>query len=241
MAHTFSGLASVLALGVVFFGVPTLLGTTSPFTINSAFAKQGGNGKGNGNGTGNGNASKSEKSSSTKSEKTEKNQRTAKAPQANLSTTIDPLNVANASADAFAKAPPDSRIGKLKAYYTANQAALKAKAAAEEIDAAAMRGAFENSSLPSVVSAYEALQADPANPALQDAYNQVVTNAVLTGEQIAAVESAYSEWRAAIESDTLAAKAALAAEAALYAAANKTVVSSETRMALDALLAGKIN
>ena len=85
------------------------------------------------------------------------------------------------------------------------------------------------------------MQAEPTDPGLQAAYNQVVTNAVLTGELIAAVESAYAEWQSALESDAIAAKAASAAEAALHTATNRTAISSETRMARDALLAGKIN
>jgi hypothetical protein len=234
LAYRFSKPASALALGAAFFVTPVLLGTTGPFTIDSAFAKQGGNGGGKGNGSGG--ASKGEKSSSTKAEK---NQKTAKAPKEALPT--EALVAASATAEAFANALPHSRIGKLKAYYVANQAALSAQAAAEETDAAAMRAAFETSALPSVVAAYEALQAAPANSAVLDAYNRIVTDAVLTGEQIAAVESTYADWRGALDADATAAEAASKAEAALHAAANKTPVSVETRTALDTLLAGKFN
>jgi hypothetical protein len=234
LAYRFSKPVSALALGAAFFVTPALLG--SPFTIDSAFAKQGGNGGGNGNGNGSGGASKGEKSSSTRAEK---NQKTAKASKEALPT--EALVAASAPAEAFANALPQSRIGKLKAYYVANQAALSAQAAAEETDAAAMRAAFETSALPSVVAAYEAVQAAPANSTVLDAYDRVVTDAVLTGEQIAAVESTYADWRGALDADAAAADAASKAEAALHAAANKTPVSVETRTALDTLLAGKFN
>jgi hypothetical protein len=236
LACRFSKYTFLLAIGAVFFTIPALLGTPIPLTIDSAFAKQGGNGNGNGNGirNGEGNASKSEKTKFTDG-------KTANVAKGNVSAKISLLNVADVSAKAFANASPNSRIGKIKAYYVANQAALETQATADETDAAAMHGAFMNSALSSVIAAYEALQADPSNVALQDAYNRVVTNSVLTGEQIAAVESTHAEWQSALESDTIAAKAALAAEAALRVAANKTDVSSETRNTLDALLAGKLN
>ena len=64
-------------------------------------------------------------------------------------------------------------------------------------------------------------------PNLADAYNQAATAATLTGEQIAAVETGYSDWQSAANADALAADAASKAQAALDAAANKKPVSIE--------------
>ena len=150
------------------------------------------------------------------------------------------LNAARASATAFAKAVPNSRVGKIKAYYVANQVALTAQTSADETDAVTLQNGFVASGPVLVVNAYTALQANPANLDLQDAYNQAVTDAALTGEQIAAVETAYADWQSAVNADVLAANAASEAQAALDAAANKQPVSAEARAAVDALLAGKI-
>jgi len=238
----FSNLATAVALSMAFVIAPTLMDMSNPFAISSAVAKQGGNGNSSGNGNGNSD-SNGKGSSSTKSEKSNssKTAATEKSSKSKLVPKLGALNAARASAEAFAKAAPNSRVGKIKAYYVANQIALTARATADETNAVALYDAFLGSAPSSVVNAYEALQADPTNPPLQDAYNQAATDAVLTGEQIGAMEAAYSDFQSAADADALAANAAANALAALQAAANKTPVSIEARAALDALLAGKLN
>ena len=243
MIIRFSSSIAVVALSMAIVITPALLDVTGPFAIDSAYAKEGGGGNGNSGGNGNGNSggnnngnsnTKSEKSTSSKSVATEKASKNKIAPKLGV------LNAARASAKAFAVASRNSRVGKIKAYYVANQVALTAQTTADETDAVALHDAFLGSGPISVVNAYEALQADATNPALIDAYNQTATDAVLTGEQIGAMETAYSAWQSAVDADARAANAAANAQAALQAAANKTPVSIEARAALDALLAGKL-
>lgn len=150
------------------------------------------------------------------------------------------LNATHASAHAFANAAPDSRIGKIKSYYLANQDFITAQTTADATDAAALRTTFEGAAPADVVSAYEALQADPTNVALQDAYNQAVADNALTDAQVAALETAYSDWQSAVVADALVATAEAAAQEALNVAANKTPVDDATKAALDALIDGKI-
>jgi hypothetical protein len=146
--------------------------------------------------------------------------------QGETASNLGALNSGHAASNAFAKAAPNSRIGKIKAYYLASQAAA-------QTDAAALQTAFEASAPASVVDAYKALQADPTNTTLQDTYNQAVANAALTAEQVATLEGAYSAWQDAVAADSEAATS-------LDAAANKTPVSDETKAALDSLVAGSI-
>lgn len=231
---------------MAFIITPALLDVTNPFAIDSAFAEQGGNGNGGGNSGGNGNGNSggnSNGNSSTRSDRSNspKSVATEKASKDKIAPKLGALNAARASAKAFAKASPNSRVGKIKAYYVANQAALTAQSIADETDAVALHDGFLGSGPLSVVNAYEALQVGPASPTLQDAYNRAATDAALTGEQLAAMETAYSDWQGAANADALAANAASTAQAALQAAANKMPVSTEARAALDALLVGKFN
>ena len=241
MAYKFSKSASIMVLGVALFLTPAQLGINGPEAIDIALAKQGGNGNSGGNP--NNNASSDGASSSQGNSKAQvaKTEKAAKLNHGSIASQLGALNAAHASAKAFANASPNSRIGKIKAYYMANQLALTAKATADATDAAALRGAFEVSGPASVLGAYEALQANPTDPDLQAAYGSAVSGAALTLEQVTAVESAYGAWKSAADADALAASAAADAQAALDAAANKSPVSPEARSALDALLAGKIN
>ena len=249
MKIRFSSSIAVVALSMAFVITPALLRSGSPFAIDSAYAKKGGdggnsggNGNGNSGGNGNGNSSGSGKSS-TKSEKANstKSVATGKTSKTKTASKLGALNAARASAKAFANAVPNSRVGKIKAYYVANQVALTAKTSAEETDATALHDGFQKSGPIAVVNAYAAYQANPTIPGLLDAYNQAATAATLTGEQLAAVETAFSDWQSAVNADAIAANTALEAEAALNTAANKKPVSAEARAALDTLLAGKIN
>ena len=246
MAYKFSVSTSALVLGLTLSLMPASFGINGPETIDTALAKQGGNGNGNGNSGGNGNGngnSGSGSASSTKANSTTKVAKVEKAAKINhgdIASQLGALNAAHASAKAFAHASPNSRIGKIKAYYIANQIALTAVATAGETDAVALRGAFDISGPASVLSAYEALQVDPTDPGAQAAYANAVSVEGLTAEQVTAVETAYAAWKSAADADALAASAAADAEAALNAAANKSPVSPEARIALDALLVGKI-
>ena len=123
-------------------------------------------------------------------------------------------------------------VAKIAAYKLANELAATSQATADLTDADALHAALPTD----VVAAYEALQADPTNTTLQDAYNAAVTGASLDP---AAFETAYGEWQSAVEADNLAAEAEAAAVDALNAAANKLPVDEETKAALDQLLAGK--
>ena len=136
--------------------------------------------------------------------------------------------------------PPNSRIGKIKTYYLANQIAIATQATADATDVAALKVAFEATAPAAVISAYEALQADPTNVTLQTAFNAAVANAALSGAQVTTLETAFKDWQNAVASDTLAADAAAAAQIDLNAAANKTPVDAATKTALDALLVDKI-
>lgn len=172
------------------------------FAGNGNSHSQGGNGNANGNSGGSANS------------------------QGKTASSLGALNAAHASPQAFANAAPNSEIGKIKAYFLANQTAALS-------DAAALQEAYDSSAPSAVRDAYEALLADPANTTLQAAYDQAITDAGLTAEQVAALAAAYAAWQDAVAADAEAA-------ATLEAAANKTPVSDETKAALDALLVGKI-
>jgi hypothetical protein len=146
--------------------------------------------------------------------------------QGETASNLGALNAGHAVTKAFVNAAPNSRIGKIKAYYLASQTAA-------QTDAAALQSAFESSAPAPVVDAYKALQAAPTDVTLQDAYTQAVANANLTAEQVATLEGAYSAWQDAVAADSEAATS-------LDAAANKTPVSDETKAALDSLVAGSI-
>ena len=244
MAYKFSNSAAVLALGMAFLVAPALLGTASPFAIDSALAAMGGNGNGNsggnGNGNGNGGSGNSSSNHGNSGNKVAKTEKATKVNHGTIASQLGALNAAHASPKAFAHASPNSRVGKIKSYYLANQEALTAQIEADATDALALQSGFEVSASANIVDAYKALQADPDDVALQDAYNLAVTDAALTGEQVAALETAYTDWQNALEADALVAVAEAEAQEALNFAANKTPVSDETKAALDALLVGKI-
>ena len=199
-----------VVLGAALLVCPNLVGGTGLTTYGQAFAKNGGN---------------SANAHSQSPGATKNAENTANGNGATASD-LGALNAAHASAKAFANASPNARVGKIKAYYLASQTAALT-------DAAALQLAFENSAPPTVVSAYLALKADPGNVALQTAFDQAVLGALLTPEQVAALDTAYTAWQNAVEADNL-------ATTALNDAANKTPVSAETLTALDALVADKL-
>ena len=251
MASKFSNSAATLALGMAFIVTPALLNTAGPIAIDKAFAAQGGNGNGNGggNGGGNGNGGSGNTSNShgngnqvaaTDTETTTETE--TKVKHGAIASQLGALNAAHASAQAFAHPSPNSRIGKIKSYYLANQEFLTAQIAADAEDALVLQTAFNISAPIAVVDAYEALQANPDDPDMQAAYDLAVATEALMPEQVTALETAYTDWQKAVEADALAAAAEAAAQEALNLAANKTTpLSDEAKAALDDLLVGKIN
>jgi hypothetical protein len=105
-----------------------------------------------------------------------------------------------------------------------NQEFIKFQTLADATDAVALQVEFERSAPATVLDAYEALQADPSNVTLQDAYNQAVTDAALPGARVAALETAYTDWQNAFEADALAAVAEIEAHDALNVTANSPLV-----------------
>jgi hypothetical protein len=109
------------------------------------------------------------------------------------------------------------------AIYSLNQEFIRFQTLADETDALAMQVAFERSAPATVLDAYEALQADPSNVALQDAYNRAVAGAGLPYARVIALEIAYANWQNAFEADALAAVAEIEAEDALNIAGDSLV------------------
>ena len=211
--------ASTLAL----VGLPAMTGH-GVLGIGSAFASGNGNGGGHGggNGHGNGNASAnagySHGGDASSSSGTNSNGVIAR--------NLGALNAAHASAEAFAHASPNSEIGKIKAYYEANQTAL---ASQDAFNTDLATAGVDQSQFQTVLDAYNALQADSTDLTLQDAYDQALTNAGLDDPTFQGLLTDYST----VQQDQQ------AADTLLEAAANKTPVSQDTKDALDALLAGK--
>jgi hypothetical protein len=102
--------------------------------------------------------------------------------------------------------------GSSVAIYSLNQESIRFQTLADETDALAMQVAFERSAPATVLDAYEGLQADPGNVALQDAYNRAVTGAGLPYAGVIALEIAHANWQNASEADALAAVAEIEAQ-----------------------------
>ena len=108
-----------------------------------------------------------------------------------------------------------------------NQEFIRFQTLADATDAGALQVAFERSAPATVLDAYEALQADPNNVALQDAFNQAVADTALPDARVTALETAYTDWQNAFEADALAAVAEIEAQDALDVAANQSLVEEE--------------
>ena len=106
------------------------------------------------------------------------------------------------------------------AIHSLNQEFIRFQTLADATDALAMQVAYERSAPATVLDAYEALQADPSNVALQGAYNRAVTGAGLPYARVIALEIAYTNWQKAFEADALAAVAEIEAQDALSIAGN---------------------
>ena len=125
--------------------------------------------------------------------------------------------------------------------YSLNQEFIRFQTLADATDALAMQVAFERSAPATVLDAYEALQADPSNVALQDAYSQAVIDAALPDARVTKLETAYANWQNAVEADALAAVAEIEAQVGPIVAASKTPVDDAATDALDAVFVGKVN
>ena len=142
---------------------------------------------------------------------------------------------------AFFATPALWNTGSPFAIYLADQELIRFQTQAEATDAVALQATFERSATTTVVDAYEALQADPRNVTLQDAYSQAVIDAALPDARVTRFEIAYTNWQNAVEADALAAVAEIEAQDRPIVAANKAPVDDATKDALDAVFLGKVN
>ena len=210
---------------------PVVVGSNGPLAYESALAATGGNSNGhsqgaNGNSHNQGGHAGSNATASTNP---------AASAEVETALNLGALNAAHASARAFAHASPNSRIGKIRTYYLANQDAIIQQTALMTALAALKPSTPVTLDQFKVVeAAYLALQenADMTLLAsLQASYTQALIGAGITDGQVVALQPAYDTWQAA---ETLAIDT-------LNTAASKTPVTDETRAALDALLVNKIN
>ncbi len=161
-----------------------------------------------------------------------------------LASKLGALNAAHASAKAFANASPNSRIGKIRAYYVANVAAEAADA--NLLTATAANTAAQNALQVLVQGGYTPAatlaDAETTLAAAKAALPLGSTNAALL-KAIADAQIVVDSFQASANL-TLAHTTAVAADekakTLLSVAANKTPVDAVTRSALDLLLKNKI-
>lgn len=202
-----------VSLVLSLIAAPSLWDAHGFFNYSAASAASNGNGKSNaGN---NGNAGGNSASPKTQS-----------ASQGSTASALGSLNAAHASAKAFAHASPNSEIGKIKAYYLANQTALTAQATFD--NALALTGKTLDQ-FTTVLTAYTLWQADPTNTTLQANYTTALTTAGLTDASFQVLATDYST----------AQHDAQTAQTLLDAASNKGPVSQQTKAALDLMLSNK--
>lgn len=177
----------------VAFTLAALLGSG----VSTGWAGAGGNGNGKGGGNSSGAGNQGQKASA-----------------------MGALNASHASANAFAHASPNSRVGRIAAYKAANEIA-----AATDADAlgTGFTGALGLSTDVIAQQAYADWQAGTIT--------QADFEAALAASTDTALQTAYADWQAALADDA-------AANTALEAAANKPV-TPEVKAALDAELAAK--
>ena len=193
----------------------------------TAFA---GNGNGNGHangGNGNGNSQSASNAGNNGNSSNNGNGGNASA--------FGALNAAHASAQAFAHALPNSRLGKIKAYYLANQNYENLKNLAGQ--ATALKTALDSIAPPAVVAAFVALQANPSDTTLQGAYAAALLAASLDPTVITPLLTpAYNDWQAAVIAQNNLPAAQTTMMNDLAAASNKPL-DAATKLAFDAWLA----
>jgi hypothetical protein len=193
-----------------------------------------GNGGDHGNGGNHGTGGNHAKNTSSSSDDGQGDDSEDSSDTGGTSSDLGALNAAHASSKAFAHASPNSRVGKIKAYYVANEAALTAGADAT----AAQQTLNDNISNLLSESQYSGITADQINAALASADpTTALSDLGITGADATSLMNDYSSWQSA---DAAAQQDQQLAQDALDAAANKHPVSAETKAALDALLVGKI-
>lgn len=224
--------------------------------VDSAFAEKNESGGGNGNGGNHDVSSDSEHLSNSEVHRANKIEE-AELPESEtaaehsknsgkgkLASKLGALNAAHASAKAFAHASPNSRVGKIKAYYVANVAAeaadanlvtaTAANAAAQNALQAVVQGGYTPAATLAdaetvLTAAKAALQLGSADPVLLKA----VTDAQVVVDSFKASISLALAHTTAVAADDK-------AKSLLSVAANKTPVDAVTRKALDLLLKNKI-
>ena len=145
------------------------------------------------------------------------------------------LNAAHASAQAFAHASSNSRLGKIKAYYLANQNYQNLLNLAGQ--APALETALYNLAPQAVVDAFVALQANPADQTLKDAYAAALLTASLDPVVTTpALTTAYNAWQAAVTAQSNLPAAQTTMTNDLAAAGNKPL-DTATKLAFDTWLA----
>jgi hypothetical protein len=233
-------LAGTIMLAAFLAAAPAL---NSGFSTDQAYAGNGngngnGGGKGGGNGGGKGGGAANGKGGAQAGGKSQSASNSKAKNIGVAANDLGALNAAHASARALLRASDKSRVGKIRAYRDASILAASLAEIAAQTDAQALQNDFESAIPASALAAYQAWQQDPTNAALQAAYQSALVSAGLTAEEIAALQSDYEAWQAAVQADVDAAAAETAAQDALEAAANKEV-TPEVRAAVDELLAGK--
>ncbi len=233
-----ASIAALLVMSPLLQPSGGLMGVDQAYAKGKGSGNGGGGGNGGGNSGGHGNASHGGNGGNG-------NSATASAASSTQGGGTEgkltgPMAATHASATAFMHAAPNSRVGKWMAYYQATIAAGEAAATADATDAQALQATFEASAPQDVTDAYVALQADPTNQTLIDAYNQAITDNNLSDDEVAAVEQAYADWQAAVAADEAAATLQGQADGALLAANNNRPVDDATRAVLDQTLADKL-
>lgn len=122
MKFNVSQTALALFFGAALIAAPVILGPKGPLSYDQAVAGPGNSGDhGGGNGKSNGNGGGKDKASASDEDEDEEDDN----PNAHgkLASKLGALNAYHASANAFENASPNSRVGKIKAYWDALQAA----------------------------------------------------------------------------------------------------------------------
>ncbi len=123
MKFNVSQTALALFFGAALIATPALIGAKGPLSYDQAFAgpgKSGDHGGGNGNGNGGG---KNKASASADKEDEEDDEEEYANAKGKLASKLGALNAYHASPNAFKNASPNSRVGRIAAYYEALKAA----------------------------------------------------------------------------------------------------------------------
>jgi len=123
MKFNVSQTALALFFGAALIATPALIGAKGPLSYDQAFAgpgKSGDHGGGNGNGNGGG---KNKASASADEEDEEDDEEEDANAKGKLASKLGALNAYHASLNAFENASPNSRVGRIAAYYEALKAA----------------------------------------------------------------------------------------------------------------------